>query len=406
MFQASSSKRGESRDELVNDKDKLLRGGATPGDGRTQEDQGQLVHLTGARSLLSLWILADHFAHRASVFTDRANVAVNSFIMMSGFVTQWAYGSRDLSRCGPVAQFLVRRLGRVALTTYVAMLGASALLTFTATFPSTRHLVYCLLFVEPWMDPEDWCPDGQSWTIAALMPSWILFPVTKRVLSSIERLYGVRGLLWTFFLLWCVSLGPSLMIFGLQGHITNVQHNLAYVWPPSQVPDFMLGMIAAMLARHEAPSWQVNQGLVLSDWERGFLADVALIGVFAAVLLIPSSGYHEGWEPLFNHALAPLLGIYFYGSAAAKGAGLSACLLTLPPLAQLGKYSFEVFLFQQPLFSAFEVLWIGGLNEILPKWVLAVAFMVTLYLLSGLYAELIEAPFVRWLRERTSTWSQ
>ncbi|CAL1138359.1 unnamed protein product, partial [Cladocopium goreaui] len=107
MFQASSSKRGESRDELVNDKDKLLRGGATPGDGRTQEDQGQLVHLTGARSLLSLWILADHFAHRASVFTDRANVAVNSFIMMSGFVTQWAYGSRDLSRCGPVAQFLV-----------------------------------------------------------------------------------------------------------------------------------------------------------------------------------------------------------------------------------------------------------------------------------------------------------
>ena len=83
--------------------------------------EGQLVYLTGARSLLSLWILADHFAHRAagqnslrmlrhdkmralrwsedlglgvpelsskswcfkaSVFTDRANVAVAAFIMM------------------------------------------------------------------------------------------------------------------------------------------------------------------------------------------------------------------------------------------------------------------------------------------------------------------------------------
>ena len=32
-------------------------------------------------------------------------------------------------------------------------------------------------------------------------------------------------------------------------------------------------------------------------------------------------GYHEGWEPLFNHGLAPLLAIYFYGSAAAQGAG-------------------------------------------------------------------------------------
>lgn len=34
-----------------------------------------------------------------------------------------------------------------------------------------------------------------------------------------------------------------------------------------------------------------------------------------------SWGYHEGWEPLFNHGLAPLLAIYFYGSAAAQGAG-------------------------------------------------------------------------------------
>lgn len=32
-----------------------------------------------------------------------------------------------------------------------------------------------------------------------------------------------------FFRLWSISVGPSLLIFYLQGHITNVQHNLAYV---------------------------------------------------------------------------------------------------------------------------------------------------------------------------------
>ena len=37
-----------------------------------------------------------------------------------------------------------------------------------------RHLLRCLLFVEPWIAPENWCPDGQSWTIAALIPSWCL----------------------------------------------------------------------------------------------------------------------------------------------------------------------------------------------------------------------------------------
>ena len=37
-----------------------------------------------------------------------------------------------------------------------------------------RHLLRCLIFLEPWLQPEEWCPDGQSWTIAALMPSWSL----------------------------------------------------------------------------------------------------------------------------------------------------------------------------------------------------------------------------------------
>ena len=60
----------------------------------------------------------------------------------------------------------------MALTTYVAMLWASGLLAVTATAPSWRHLARCLAFVEPWWQPEEWCPDGQSWTIAALVPSW------------------------------------------------------------------------------------------------------------------------------------------------------------------------------------------------------------------------------------------
>ena len=42
---------------------------------------------------------------------------------------------------------------------------------------------------------------------------------------------------------------------------------------------------------------------------------------FVPRFLVPSSGYHVGWDPLFNHGLAPLLALYFYGSAADEGAG-------------------------------------------------------------------------------------
>ena len=41
-----------------------------------------------------------------------------------------------------------------------------------------------------------------------------------------------------------ISAAPSLAVFMLQGgFLTNTQHNLAYVWPPSQVPDFAIGVV-------------------------------------------------------------------------------------------------------------------------------------------------------------------
>eukprot|EP00439_Symbiodinium_sp_Y106_P057410 s3511_g8.t1 len=262
-------------------------------------------------SLLALWILGDHFIHRASVFTDRSNVAVAAFISLSlfselctvshhkateapvaisgGFVTQWAYSTRDFSRVGTVFQYLVRRIGRVALTTYFAMLAAVGVLAVQTHIPSWRpkselrnvsHMVRCFLFVETWLQPENWCPDGQSWTIAALLPSWLLYPSLKHLVGLMEKK------------LWMISAGPSLVVFLLQdGFLTNKQHNLAYLWPPSQMPDFAIG----------------------------------------------------------------------------------------------------VFLFQQPLFNAFEILWIAGMNEVLPMWGFATIFLVTLYALSAIYAECIEA---------------
>ncbi|CAE7442625.1 unnamed protein product [Symbiodinium microadriaticum] len=305
---------------LVRPEDELLEAGRWKKPAKEDESKGHLIYLTGARSLLALWILGDHFIHRASVFTDRSNVAVAAFISLSGFVTQWAYSTRDFSRLGTVFQYLVRRIGRVALTTYFAMLAAVGVLAVQTHIPSWRHMVRCFLFVETWLQPENWCPDGQSWTIAALLPSWLLYPSMKHLVGLMEKKYGALGLLQLLLALWMISAGPSLVVFLLQdGFLTNKQHNLAYLWPPSQMPDFAIGVIAATLAkRHDASS--AKSGLPPA-WLRGLLADLSLIIIFAVVLLVPSSGYHEGWEPLYNHSLGPLWALFFYGSAASQGSG-------------------------------------------------------------------------------------
>eukprot|EP00435_Cladocopium_sp_Y103_P003820 s3472_g1.t1 len=205
----------------------------------------KLEHLTGARFLASLWIVCGHFAPRLeetafTVVRHRGNAAVNFFIVMSGFVTHWAYADR-LTSCdaGELRRFFVRRMGRVVLTTWVAMLlGLSVLLVqLRGDTPDLGHVLRCFLFLETWRDPIDWCPNGQTWsamqrfaqlieldayrnnvTVAALLPSWLLYPVTLQVIL-ILRETGRAALFLGAFILVVLSVGPLAVVFCHQGHL-------------------------------------------------------------------------------------------------------------------------------------------------------------------------------------------
>lgn len=277
--------------------------------------------------------------------------------------------------------------------------------------PETWHAIRCFAFVESWWRPDNWCPNGQTWTIAALIPSWLLYPWSRKLVAESEAL-GMRWLVALASVLWLLSFGPSLYMFLSQGgRLTLLQHNYVYVWPPSQMTDFVIGMVAAALVRRHDTSRgafgspTANSADFPSTRLRGFIADIACAIILASVVIVPSAGYHVDADALFDHALAPAIAAFLYGSATSGGNGIVAHLLVTGPLPALGRYSFEVFLFQQPLFSAFEVVWIAGLNELIPIGFVGAAFCVTLYILSGLYAEFVDIAFARWLRCSTAAWA-
>uniref|UniRef100_A0A7S4Q421 Acyltransferase 3 domain-containing protein n=1 Tax=Alexandrium monilatum TaxID=311494 RepID=A0A7S4Q421_9DINO len=370
-------------------------------DKKGEGSEGFLVHLNGTRFCLSIWILADHFLPGAGVFVDRANVAVDLFIIMSGFVTQWAYGSRDMLSGRTVAQFYVRRIGRVFLPTYLSMISAAVLMVTVLDKPvSVLHMLGCLCFLEPWREPEDWCPNGQIWTIAALLPSWLLFPVWKSLVATVEARRGAQGLVGAMVVFWVLAFGPSLVVFAAGGGwITQRQHAFLYLWPPSQLADFALGMVTGALARRHVDGGPTAR-------TRGFLADAALAVMVCIVMAAPPSGQHRGWEPLYNHGLALVLASYLYGSTAAGGSGAAASVLSLKPLACMGKYSLEIFLFQQPLYSLYEHLWLFWLRDYgIRRWHVATVYMLTLFSLAALYGEFVEVPYVRWLKSTTLRWA-
>lgn len=255
----------------------------------------------------------------------------------------------------------------------------------------------------------DWCPNGQTWTVAALLPSWILYPLTCRVIALIERAGGVHGLFALAVALWCISFGPLLAVFAWQEYWITIEQGVwSYVWPVSQLPDFALGAVAAALAIRHTSNEQQDAGSSQAGYSsaRGFIADACVAVILVTCFVTPSSGLREGWEPLFNHGFALVLALFLYGSAAQGGAGLIARLLSHDALVGFGDYSFEVYLFQYPvheifvaagdLTGAFTMRNASGTHNTNSCGFMA--FFLALWLSAGLYAEYVESRLVRWLR--------
>ena len=86
----------------------------------TGHAQTRLEQLDGMRALATTWILLGHFldwrSHRGlfTGFLARGNVPVCYYIVLSGFVTHWAYDKQNFS----LQSFFRTRLGRIAFSYY------------------------------------------------------------------------------------------------------------------------------------------------------------------------------------------------------------------------------------------------------------------------------------------------
>ena len=81
-----------------------------------------------------------------------------------------------------------------------------------------------------------------------------------------------------------------------------------YLWPPSQLPDFALGVVAAELAAARAAEQAPRRT------GAGLRADAVALVVAAIVLFAPNPGlrYRLGEEIWFDHGLGPLLALFLY----------------------------------------------------------------------------------------------
>ena len=392
-----------------------------------------IQHLTGCRFLLSLWIVCNHFVPKEpetalNHVVSRSNVAVSTFVCMSGFITHWAYGERELSSKWKVLHFFVKRIGRVAFTTWTAMVAAIVVMAITGNTSGdvydVGHVCRCFTFVETWLHPRIWCPNGQTWTVAALIPSWLMYPWSRRIIAAVQRRAAGPGLLMLAVGAWALEFGAIFATYVAQGFWLSLdQHYLTYTWPPSQLLDFFIGATVAALAKHHskaalAAAAEGGAGGTAGDSRELRARSLSALftdGGAAAIVLIccavPNDGeYRTGAEVLYNHGVIPFIACFLYGGPLSTPPpvdmprlprrSLVAQLLRQPALVGLGTYSFQVFLFQWPVHTAVTAAY--GTTEAAEVFV---AFCLCLWISAGLFAEFAEQPFVTWLHRRTADWT-
>ncbi|CAE8720182.1 unnamed protein product, partial [Polarella glacialis] len=378
----------------------------------------RLSHLDGARTLLSIWIVCHHMAPREpasslDAMLVRVDVGVEFFMMMSGFLTQHLFGQKEGigSSAGSLASFYTRRLFRCLLVAYLGM-GLCALLQWLIGLQLLSwKTAGCFAFVKTWVDPMPDCPNMPSWFVAALLPSWLLYPFVLHPLLAESAGKGFSFYLWLSLLCWLLAIGPQLCLMSRNvGWLDWEQFKYVWFWPPAQMPDFALGACIAALVRVAPPSRTAGR---LGDL---VISTLVLVCLVAPVPEPPADwtgpsdwrlGHYIAWEQLAARLSAPLLGFFLYCSAG--GESVVARLLSHGTLVSLGNYTLEIYLLQMPLHDVF--LWLrppggSGLWKGLP-WNREVFgfFLTVLVLLCGLFVEFVAEPLNQSVKTCTSSWA-
>lgn len=185
---------------------------------------------------------------------------------------------------------------------------------------------------------------------------------------------------------WAVEFVPQVLIcFANDWVLPEELRAWIHVWPPPHIADFFVGVIAAKLSAVAPP-------------QTGLPGDMILAFALAFVFLAPSL---DSLEPLWTHALAPVTASVLYYSMAPSSR--CAQLFKCPVFASLGRYTLEAYLFQYLVRCA--IVFLDGRWSIHLPFESAevfIMFMMVLWLGAGLYAEWVQWPLQRWLKDVSS----
>lgn len=251
--------------------------------------------------------------HIGGVFDVRnwlhGEVGVDVFLVLSGFTL--ARSSRDISW----GQFLKRRLLRIFPAYWVALalfLFLSA--HFYGVYRTAPNIVLHVLGLHGFASPAFFGDINDSfWFISLILLLYLVFLAVRKRLDDVSSVLGIGLLLATFLVFVFLDLNHA----GGVGHLSV------------RIPSFFIGLIAAQFLNSRETTFVLNPLLA------------------AGLIVLAHMGCTRGIIPFYSVAAVAAMVLFLVVRQSLKKYPDGRFLLSA--LALLGTYSYEIFLFHQPL---------------------------------------------------------
>lgn len=336
----------------------------------------RLDALTSLRFFAAAFVVVHHaFGPDNKAVLGLGYLGVTFFFVLSGFVLAWSTADRV-----GLGAFYRNRVARI-YPLHVATLVVAAVLPFSSTETMTT-LLQNLTMTHAWTNSGAHSFNSVSWSISVEALFYALFPLLARWL---------RRLTSGAVLAVAVAAGAVQVFVALSLRALDVPHAgfLTYDFPPYRVPEFVIGICAALL---------VMRGESLSPVRLRALYAFAAVD---ATIIVASSFVRDLPRELVSSAFIPVVVTLIWAVVAAEQAGGVAWLRSRP-LLKLGEWSFALYLVHMLVIRPISDQLGQPIPGYLPLGWGLVACALAL-ILSTMFSEGIEKPLERLMRAPRTT---
>jgi peptidoglycan/LPS O-acetylase OafA/YrhL len=308
------------------------------------ERREALLPLTSLRFFAALIVMTWHCAQtRALAATFSLGYAgVAFFFLLSGFILTYTY--HDAFRCGlrweAVRAFYAARFARVyplhlvtipIAVACMAAFGGHGLWDAAGAQTRLQTLAAQAALVQSWIPLQTFYfgGNGPSWSISVEAFFYALFPLLA---YGLLRVFGraPRAALWAAGGLW---LAESLVLWPQHADVADWRW---YVFPPSRLVDFVVGMLLgfAFVGARAPARWKLRPTSV---------EIIALAAVFLSICASPFVPVSMRFAAWFMPASSALIFVF------AHRRGALSRLLSHPLAVRLGEVSFAFYLCHLPV---------------------------------------------------------